>query len=126
MWITVLKSKLHTARVVDANPGYEGSCAIDAMLLQAAGIFPHEQLHVYNLDNAHRFVTYAIAATAGSGMVSANGAAAHLARPGQRLIICTYRQIAEQAAAGYEPQLVYLDDRNRVRRVRQSTPVQAA
>ena len=126
MWITLLKSKLHLARVTDSNVEYEGSCAIDAELLRVAGIYPHEQLHIYNLDNAERFVTYAIEAAPGSGIISANGAAAHLASVGHRLIICSYRQMEESSAANYKPCLVYLDKDNRIQRIHQDTPVQAA
>lgn len=126
MLITVLKSKLHLALVTDSNTEYEGSCAIDTELLRVAGIYPHEQLHIYNLDNAERFVTYAIAAAPDSGIISANGAAAHLADVGHRLIICSYCQIEESLAANHQPSLVYLDQDNRIQGIRQDTPVQAA
>ena len=126
MWITVLKSKLHKATVTASNPDYEGSFAIDMDLLREAGIHQHEQLHIYNLDNAERFITYAIAAAAGSGIVSANGAAAYLASEGQRVIICTYRNIEEATVKKHKPRLVYLDDGNHITHTADSSPVQEA
>ena len=90
MQITVLKSKLHHARVTHSELEYEGSCAIDSALLKAAGIREYEQIHIYNLANGERFVTYAIRAEQGSGIISINGEAAHKAAPGDRIIICNY------------------------------------
>ena len=90
MQITLLKAKLHHARVTHAELEYEGSCAIDGVLLEAAGIREYEQIHIYNLDNGERFVTYAIRAEDHSGIISINGAAAHKASPGNRVIICSY------------------------------------
>ena len=88
MYLTVLKAKLHRARVTHSEGEYEGSCAIDGRLLEAAGIREYEQIQIYNLANGERFTTYAIRAEAGSRVVSVNGAAAHKARPGDRVIIC--------------------------------------
>ncbi|MDD9823933.1 MAG: aspartate 1-decarboxylase [Gammaproteobacteria bacterium] len=112
--ITVLKAKLHRAVVTHAERDYEGSCAIDESLLQMSGIREYEQIHIYNLENGDRFSTYAIRAQRESGVVSVNGAAAHRAAPGQRVIICAYRQIEEAKAAGYQPIVICLDDRNQV------------
>ncbi|HYQ71161.1 MAG TPA: aspartate 1-decarboxylase, partial [Gammaproteobacteria bacterium] len=89
MHITLLKSKLHHANVTHAELEYEGSCAIDGNLLQAADIREYEQIQIYNLNNGERFITYAIRAEEGSGIISVNGAAAHKANPGDRVIICT-------------------------------------
>lgn len=115
MELTLLKSKLHRVHVTHAELDYEGSCAIDQALLELAGIREYEQLHIYNLDNGERFVTYAILAEPGSGIVSVNGAAAHKAKPNHRLIICTYANMSENEADTFKPSLVYIgDDGNKV------------
>lgn len=126
MQVTLLKSKLHHARVTHSELEYEGSCAIDSALLKAAGIREYEQIHVYNLANGERFVTYAIRAEQGSGIISINGAAAHKAAPGDRIIICTYAALSEHEAADFRPTLVYLDADNRIVRQRNEIPVQVA
>jgi len=126
MQITVLKSKLHHARVTHSELEYEGSCAIDSALLKAAGIREYEQIHIYNLANGERFVTYAIRAEQDSGIISINGAAAHKAAPGDRIIICTYAVLSEQEAVKFQPALVYLDTDNRIVRQRNEIPVQVA
>jgi len=126
MQITLLKSKLHHAHVTHSELEYEGSCAIDSGLLEAAAISEYEQIHIYNLANGERFTTYAIRAEQGSGIISINGAAAHKAEPGDRIIICTYAVLSEQEAAGFQPRLVYLDADNRILRQRSSIPVQVA
>ena len=89
----ILKSKISLCTVTHSEPDYEGSCAIDGMLLDAAGINEHEQLYVYNADNGKDFVTYAIRAEDYSGVISVNGAAAHKADPGDRIDICTYGEL---------------------------------
>ena len=126
MVLTLLKAKLHQARVTHAELEYEGSCAIDAALLDAAGILPYEQIQIYNLANGERFTTYAIQAQRGSGVISVNGAAAHKARPGDRVIICAYAQLDVVEARRFRPRLVYLDSENRIVRTAHTTPVQAA
>lgn len=126
MHLTLLKCKLHRARVTHTELEYEGSCAIDGRLLDAAGIREYEQIHVYNLDNGERFTTYAIRAEAGSGIVSLNGAAARKATPGDHVIICAYAVMNEAEAEGHRPTLVYLDERNRIVRVGDAIPVQVA
>jgi len=126
MQITLLKSKLHHAHVTHAELEYEGSCAIDRALMDAAGIHAYEQIQIYNLANGERFTTYAIQAERDSGIISINGAAAHKANPGDRIIICTYAVLSEQEAAVFHPTLVYLDANNRITRQRNSIPVQVA
>jgi aspartate 1-decarboxylase len=126
MHITLLKAKLHHARVTNAELEYEGSCAIDEVLLDTAGIREYEQIQVYNLDNGERFITYAIRAEAGSGTISINGAAARKASPGDRVIICTYAGLTPQEAAAFKPTLVYLDSHNRITHTRNAIPVQVA
>ena len=95
-------------------------------MLEAAAIHEYEQIHIYNLANGERFTTYAIRAEQGSGIISINGAAAHKAEPGDRIIICTYAVLSEQEAAGFHPRLVYLDADNRILRERNAIPVQVA
>ena len=123
---TMLKSKLHRARVTHSELHYEGSCAIDETLLDAANIHEYEQIQIYNVSNGERFTTYAIRAARGSGIISVNGAAAHKADPGDIIIIATYAVYNELELARYAPELVYVDERNRIIETRQSIPVQAA
>lgn len=126
MKITLLKSKVHRACVTHAEREYEGSCAIDGRVLDLAGIHQYEQIQVYNINNGERFTTYAIRAEEGSGIVSVNGAAAHKANPGDRLIICAYVTIEQSEAPNFNPKLVYLDERNQLTETRQDIPVQVA
>lgn len=126
MQLTLLKSKLHRACVTHAELDYDGSCAIDTRLLEAAGILEFEQIQIYNITNGERFTTYAIKADAGSGIISVNGAAAHKARVNDRVIICTYTQMDAAAARVYKPRLVYLNEHNRIVRTAHIIPVQAA
>ena len=126
MQITLLKSKLHHANVTHSELEYEGSCAIDGALLKAANISEYEQIQIYNLNNGERFTTYAIRAEDQSGIISVNGAAAHKASPGDRIIICTYAVLSQQEAAAFKPTLVYLDASNRIKGSRNAIPVQVA
>lgn len=126
MQITLLKAKLHKATVTHSELGYEGSCAIDSTLLDTAGIHEYEQIQIYNLNNGERFTTYAIRAEAGTGVISVNGAAAHKADPGDRVIICAYARLAEHEMANYKPTLVYLNENNLITRTSDQIPVQVA
>lgn len=126
MQLTLLKTKLHRACVTHSELEYEGSCAIDARLLEAAGIHEYEQIQIYNVANGERFTTYAIRAEAGSNIISVNGAAAHKASPGDRVIICAYAVLDEQEVVSFKPTLVYLDENNDITHMRHSIPVQAA
>lgn len=126
MQLTLLKSKLHRACVTRVERDYEGSCAIDADLLEAAGVRPYEQVDIYNVTNGHRFTTYAIRGAPGSQIVSVNGAAAHLAATGDRVIICGYARMTEAEADEHKPSLVYLDADNRIIRTGNSIDDQAA
>lgn len=126
MELTLLKAKLHRVFVTHSELEYEGSCAIDSDLLDLAGVREYEQLHIYNVDNGERFVTYAIRAEKGSKIISVNGAAAHKADPGHKLIICTYARFTEAEADRFQPQLVYVDKNNTVMRTSRQIPVQAA
>jgi aspartate 1-decarboxylase len=122
----MLKSKLHRAHVTHSELHYEGSCAIDQDLLEAADIREYQQIDIYNINNGERFTTYAIAAQRGSGIISVNGAAAHKASRGDLLIIAAYASYSDAEAAGYQPDLVYVDANNRVKDKRGAIPVQKA
>ena len=126
MQLTLLKAKLHRACVTHAELDYEGSCAIDGLLLEAAGIREYEQIQIYNVANGQRFTTYAIRAEDGSKIISVNGAAAHKASPGDRVIICAYVAMDEKEADQHKPTLVYLDEENNITNKRHAIPVQAA
>jgi len=126
MQCTMLKAKLHRARVTHSELEYEGSCAIDGRLLDTAGIREYEQIDIYNATNGERFTTYAIRAEDGSGIVSVNGAAAHKANPGDIVIICAYVGLNQQEVAVHEPTLVYVDEQNRITHTRNTIPVQVA
>lgn len=126
MQLTILKAKLHQACVTHSEIDYDGSCAIDGYLLDLAGIHEYEQTQIYNINNGERFTTYAIRAEERSGIISVNGAAAHKASPGDRVIICAYAGMPAEAMSSFKPTLVYLDEYNNIRRVTQSIPVQAA
>jgi aspartate 1-decarboxylase len=126
MLITMLKTKLHRACVTHAELEYEGSCAIDARLLKMADIHEYEQIQIYNINNGERFTTYAIKAEEGSGIISVNGAAAHKASPGDRIIICSYTTLNQNELASFKPTLVYLDENNVVTRTANTIPMQVA
>ena len=126
MQLTLLKAKLHKAHVTHSELEYEGSCAIDSDLLKTAGIHEYEQIHIYNVNNGERFTTYAIRAEAGTGIISVNGAAAHKANPGDRIIICAYAELAQHEVANFHPTLVYLNEKNQVTRTSDQIPVQVA
>ncbi|MFN3843938.1 MAG: aspartate 1-decarboxylase [Rehaibacterium terrae] len=126
MQLTVLKAKIHRASVTHAELHYEGSCAIDGRLLDLSGIREYEQVHIYNINNGERFVTYAIRAEEGSGIISVNGAAAHKASPGDLVIICAYGTLDEAKMAEFKPKLVYVDRQNRLTHTNDSIPAQAA
>ena len=126
MQLNLLKAKIHRASVTHAELHYEGSCAIDGRLLDIAGIREYEQIHIYNVNNGARFVTYAIRGEEGSGVISVNGAAAHCAQPGDLVIICAYAAMDEAEAAQFKPTCVYVDRQNRLTHTNHSMPKQAA
>ncbi|MDR1888151.1 MAG: aspartate 1-decarboxylase [Zoogloeaceae bacterium] len=124
---TMLKSKLHRVTTTHSELHYEGSCAIDENLLDAADIREYEQIDIWNINNGERFSTYAIRAERGSGVISVNGSAARKAAPGDLLIIASFVSLAEaEIDARYEPRLVYVDANNCIVRTGHSIPVQAA
>ncbi len=122
---TMLKSKLHRATVTHSELHYEGSCAIDEALLDAANIHEYEQIQIYNVTNGARFTTYAIRAARDSGIISVNGAAAHKAHPGDLVIIASYAVYNELELARYQPELVYVGESNGILDTRHQIPVQA-
>ncbi len=113
----MLKSKIHRATVTDANLDYEGSVAIDEALMEAAGIYEFEQVQIYDIANGNRLTTYAIKGERGSGVISINGAAAHLAKKGDLVIIASYSVFEEAEAAKHSPVLVYVDGNNSIRKI---------
>lgn len=125
MLTQMLKAKLHLAAVTQAELHYDGSCAIDEDLIEAAGMREFEAIDIYNVNNGERFTTYIIKGERGSRMISMNGAAARKVQVGDRVIIATYGQMSDEELQGYKPKLVYLDEHNNIERTNQSIPVQA-
>ncbi|ERT13887.1 aspartate 1-decarboxylase [Photorhabdus temperata] len=123
---TMLQGKLHRVKVTQADLHYEGSCAIDQNFMDAAGILEYEAIDIYNVDNGERFSTYAIAAERGSRIISVNGAAAHRAKVGHKLIICSYIQISDEDARHHKPNMAYFDGDNIMSRIAKAVPVQVA
>lgn len=114
---TLCKSKIHGAVVTEANLQYTGSLTLDPLLMRAADLVPYEQVQVVNLNNGSRFETYCIEGAPGSGTVCLNGAAARLAVVGDRIIVISYTQLAEDELEGFTPKLVFVNDQNQVRHV---------
>ncbi len=110
----MLKSKIHRAKITDSDLHYVGSISIDENLMKAADILPWEQVAIYNITNGQRFSTYAIPAEAGSSSICINGAAARCVQKGDLIIIATYAMIEEDKQAGFMPQIVYVDNSNRI------------
>ncbi len=122
----MLKSKLHRVCATHAELHYEGSCAIDEDLLEAANIREYEQIDIWNINNGERFTTYALRAERGSGVISVNGSAARRAAPGDLLIIASFASYTELELTKYAPQLIYVDTQNRIVRIAGQIPTQAA
>jgi aspartate 1-decarboxylase len=112
---TLLKSKIHRATVTEANVEYEGSISIDARLMEAADLLPWERVDVWDCTNGARLATYAIPAEPGSGEICINGAAAHLVKPGDVVIIASFAEIEDAEAHGHEARRVFVDAANRPR-----------
>ena len=111
---TMLKSKIHRARVTEANLHYEGSITIDAALMEAADILPFEKVHVLDVDNGARLETYAIEGERGSGVICINGAAARLVAAGDTVIIISYATLTEEEVRRHQPALVYVNTQNAI------------
>lgn len=115
MILTMLKGKLHRATVTEADLNYEGSITVDENLLEAAGILVYEQVDVLNINNGARFTTYTIPGKRGSGEICVNGAAARLVQKNDLVIICAYATLDAAEAKSFQPQVVLLDENNRVK-----------
>jgi aspartate 1-decarboxylase len=115
-------SKIHRAVVTHADLHYEGSCTIDADLLDAADILPNQELHIWNVTRGTRIVTYALPGPRGSGVVCINGAAAHNNNPGDLVILATFGEMDTEEARSFEPKVVMVDKRNRIKAVRAEIP----
>lgn len=124
MFRTLLKSKIHRAAVTHCELHYEGSCAIDENLLDASGIAENEQVHIWNINNGERFITYAIRGERGSGMISLNGSAARRASLGDLVIIAAFAQVHEDQVATHQPKLVFVNEQNQQIELRHRVPLQ--
>ena len=124
MFRTLLKSKIHRVAVTQCELHYEGSCAIDENLLEAANIAENEQIHIWNINNGERFITYAIRGERGTGMISVNGSAARRASVGDLIIIAAFALVSDDEVAAHQPQLVFVDDDNRQTGLRSHVPLQ--
>ena len=113
----MLKSKIHRATVTDCDPDYVGSITIDPELMASADLIPNEQVHVWDIDNGARFVTYVIEGAPGSGDLQVNGAAARLVHRGQKVIVASFGAYDERDLRTYSPIVVHVDAENRVVRV---------
>ena len=125
MFRHLLKSKIHRATVTHCELHYEGSCAIDDDLLEAADLRENEQVHIWNVTNGERLVTYAIRAQRGSGIVSLNGSAARRASVGDLVIIAAFGMVSDSQQEPHVPRLVFVDAQNRATALRQGVAVQA-
>ena len=126
MFRHLLKSKIHRATVTQCELHYEGSCAIDEDLLEAADIVENEQVHIWNVDNGERLVTYAIRAERGSGIISLNGSAARRASVGDLVIIAAFGMVSDTQTPRPAPRLVFVDEKNRQVGLRSAVPLQMA
>ena len=124
MFCTLLKSKIHRVAVTQCELHYEGSCAIDENLLEAANIAEYEQIHIWNINNGERFITYAIRGERGTGMISVNGSAARRASAGDLLIIAAFAQVHDDNVATHQPKLVFVNDKNQQTDLRSNVPLQ--
>jgi aspartate 1-decarboxylase len=113
----MMKSKIHRLTVTESNLDYEGSMTIDEDLLKEADILPNEQVHVWDVTNGNRLVTYALVGKRGSGIVCVNGAGAHLIKPGDLVIVATYASMKEKDARRYKPLVVFVDADNRLKKL---------
>jgi aspartate 1-decarboxylase len=124
MFRTLLKSKIHRAAVTHCGLNYEGSCAIDEDLLDAANLSENEQIHIWNINNGERFIAYVIRAERGSRIISVNGSAARRAAVGDLVIIAAFAQVEEQEVAGFAPKLVFVNPDNSIKEERSTIPLQ--
>jgi aspartate 1-decarboxylase len=113
----MLKSKIHRATVTGCDPDYVGSITLDPELMRQANMLVNEQVHVWNISNGSRFVTYAIEGEPGSGAVRVNGAAARLVSDGDKVIVASFAAYEEDDLGSYAPVVVHVDERNAIARV---------
>lgn len=119
----ILKSKIHRARVTHADLEYEGSVSIDPDLMEAADIWENESVHIWNITRGSRIETYALRGERGKRHICVNGAAAHLVKPGDRVIIASWVHLDEEKARAHKPKLVFVDGENRIKELdRPETP----
>ena len=118
----VLQGKIHRATITGADLHYEGSITVDKRLMDASGLLEWEAVHVWNVTNGERFETYVLEGERDSGVICVNGAAAHLVRPGDLVIIAAYAWMEEDAARKHEPKVVFVDEQNRIREKRGEVP----
>ncbi len=114
MQLTLFKGKIHRATVTESRLDYMGSVSIDRTLMDAAGLLPHEQIDILNINNGERFTSYVIESPAGSGDMIINGAAARLVQPGDLVIICAYAIMSEDEARDFKPKVVHVDEQNHI------------
>lgn len=119
MELTMLKSKIHRATVVQAELNYIGSITVDEELLEKAGILEYEKVQIVDIDNGNRFETYTIAGERGSGMICLNGAAARCVSTGDKIIIMCYAQLTAEEAKSHKPTVVFVDENNKPARITQ-------
>jgi len=123
----MMKSKIHRATVTEADLEYEGSLTVDQELLDAAQMLPYEMVKVFNCNSGDRFETYVIPGPAGSGVICLNGAAARKGQKGDLLIIVTSTWLDQAELEDYQPVVVLVDEKNRIKaRLPESAPLQAA
>ena len=115
MKVNMLKGKIHRATVVQAELNYVGSITVDEDLLDAAGIYEYEKVHIVDIDNGARFETYTIAGERGSGMICLNGAAARCVQVGDKIILMAYADL--ETVKNHKPKVVFVDDENKISRI---------
>ena len=126
MQLSLLKTKIHRATVTHSELNYEGSIAVDGLLLDASGILEFEQVHIWDVTNGARFSTYALRADEGSGIISLNGGAARHVQVGDLIIVAAFAGMSQKQAASFKPNLIYVDGSNRITHTNHSIPTQAA
>ena len=114
MQLTMLKSKIHRATVIQSNLNYVGSITIDKNLMEAADLFEYEQVHIVDIQNGERFITYVIQGARGSGLICLNGAAARRVQIGDKIIIMSYANISKEEIGKYNPKIVFVNDENKI------------
>ena len=120
---TILKSQIHRAKVTCADLHYEGSVSIDLDLMKAANLVTHEHVHIWNVSNGNRIEPYVIPAPAGTGMIQINGAAAHLMKKDDFVIITSFAHLSEKKLKKHKPKIVFVDEKNQIKRISRTSGV---